>query len=307
MKKQIPLAVSLLAAFISVEAQNPDTAWMTVHYKFTHVRDTTDRAHPYTENMVLFVGKHASAYRSYDALVYEQQFKKAYAEAVASSPDGNPMINRRGVGSPIQYYQYPGEQKLFTKAPIMVTDYLIEGPMPAIDWKIGDDTATFGGLHCQKATGHFRGRDYIVWFCPDLPVHSGPWKLNGLPGVIVDAQDTKNEVIFKFDGVEKTFPFVKDQSTAGNTDEKSEPAILVGLNDDPNLIQPPARLVRTTQNEFDKLRAAMQKDPAAFANAINAANSQSGGPDHPRVMVGPKGSRPPGAVVGNNPIELPEK
>src|SRR5580658_9181420 len=307
MKKHIPLAVSLLAVFISAEGQKPDTAWMTVHYKFIWVIDTTNRAHPYTENMVLFVGKRASAYRSYDALEYEQQFKKAYAEAVASSPDGNPMINRRGVGSSQQYYQYPAEQKLFTKNNVMVTDYLIEGPMPSIDWKIGGDTATFGGLHCQKATGHFGGRDYIVWFCPDLPVHSGPWKLNGLPGLIVDAQDTKNEVVFKFDGVEKTFPFVKDQSTAGNTDEKNEPAILVGLNDDPNLIQPPARLVKTTQKEFDKLYATMQKDPAAFANAINASNSQSGGPDHPRVMVGPKGSRPPGSVVGNNPVELPEK
>jgi len=306
MKKQLPLAVMLLTALTSVKAQKPDTAWMTVHYKFIWVIDTTNQAHPYTEDMVLFVGKRASAYRSYDALVYEQQFKKAYAEAVAGSPDGRPDINRRGVGSPIQYYQYPAEQKLLTKAPIMVTDYLIEGPMPPIDWKIGDDTATFGGLHCQKATGHFGGRDYIVWFCPDLPVHSGPWKLNGLPGLIVDAHDTKNEVVFKFDGVEKTFPFVKDPSIAGNTDEKNEPAILVGLNDDPNLIQPPARLVRTTQKEFDKLRAAMQKDPAAFANAINAANSQSGGPDHPRVMVGPKGSRSPGSGI-NNPIELPEK
>jgi GLPGLI family protein len=68
---------------------------------------------------------------------------------------------------------------------------------PLIDWKISSDTATFGGLHCQKATGHFKGRDYTAWFCPDLPVHTGPWKLNGLPGVIVDAHDAKNEVVFQ--------------------------------------------------------------------------------------------------------------
>ncbi|HXB33166.1 MAG TPA: GLPGLI family protein [Puia sp.] len=308
MKKQIILAVGLIAAFISAEAQKPDTAWLMVHYKFTYVMDTTNRANPYTENMVLFVGKSASAYKSYDGLVADQQFKKAWAEAAASSPDGEPRINRMGRGSSQQYYQYPAEQKLFTKNNIMVTDYLIEGPMPVIDWKIGDDTATFGGLHCQKATGHFKGRDYVVWFCPDLPVHSGPWKLNGLPGVIVDAHDTKNEVVFAFDGVEKTFPASpKVKSADGSTDEKDLPPVLRGLNDDPNLIQPPARLVKTTQKEYDKLRAAMQKDPAAFAQAINAASDKGDGPkqDHLIVKASPKGGRPP--FVNNNPIELPEK
>ena len=306
MKKQFPLVVSLLAAFISAEAQKPDTAWLMVHYKFTHVRDTTDRAHPYTENMVLLVGKTASAYKSYDGMVADQQFKKAYAEAAASSPDGPPRINRRGAGSPTQYYQYPSEQKLFTKDNLMVNDYLIQGPMPAIDWTVSGDTATFGGLHCQKATGHFKGRDYIVWFCPDLPVHAGPWKLNGLPGVIVDAHDTKNEVVFAFDGVEKTVPSPpKGQSIGGNTDEKDIPPILRGLNDDPNLIQPPASAIKTTQKEFDKLQAAMEKDPAGFAQAINAANSQGegGNKDHLMVRAGKKGTGP----VLNNPIELPEK
>jgi len=307
MKKRLPLAVCLLAAFICAEAQKPDTAWMMVHYKFTHVRDTTNRANPYTENTVLFVGKSASAYRSYDGLVADQQFKKAWAEAAASSPDGNPGINRRGVGSRTQYFQYPGERKLLTKDVLMVNEYLIEGPMPAINWTIGSDTATFGGLHCQKAAGHFSGRDYILWFCPDLPVHSGPWKLNGLPGLIVDARDTKNEVVFAFDGVEKTFPASpKVQSASGSTDENDLPPILRGLNEDPNLIIPPARTVKTTQKEFDKLRATMQKDPAAFAQAINAANSRGDGPKMDQVRVAPKGSRPPGSL-NNNPIELPEK
>jgi GLPGLI family protein len=298
------LLLGLLAAFIGAKAQKPDTAWLMVHYKFTYVRDTTNRAHPYTENMVLLLGKSASAYRSYDGLVADQQFKKAYAEAVASSPDGRVMINRRGVGSDAEYFQYPGEQKLFTKDNLMMGAYLIQGALPAIDWAIGSDTATFGGLHCQKATGHFGGRDYIVWFCPDLPVHAGPWKLNGLPGVIVDAQDTKNEVVFAFDGVEKTVPSPpKDQSMAGKTDENDLPPILRGLNDDPNLIAPPSSAIKTTQKEFDRLRAAMEKDPQAFAQAANEANSHGNGPKMDRIMVGPKGSGP----VINNPIELPGK
>lgn len=303
MKKQLLLAVSLLAMIIGAEAQKPDTAWLMIHYKFTHVMDTTNRAYDLRENSVLFVGKSASVYRSYDGLLAEQQFKKAYAEAVASSPDGQPRgINRSDRGSRTQYYQYPGEKKLFTKDYVMGA-YLIEGPMPVINWTISNDTATFGGLHCQKATGHFKGRDYIVWFCADLPVHTGPWKLNGLPGVIVDAHDTKNEVVFKFDGIEKTVPLPKGQSIGGNTDEKDLPPILRGLNDDPNIIVPPARLTKTTQKEFDKLRAAMEKDPEAFAQAINAANTDPKA-DHILIRRMPKGETGP---VMNNPLELPEK
>jgi len=304
MKKQLLIAVTLLGAFINAEAQKPDTARVLIHYKFTHVMDTTNRAHPYTENMVLYVGKIAGAYRSYDRIVANAQFKKAYAEAAAASPDGNVRINRRGVGTPVEYYQYPNEQKLFTKDQLMFNSYLIEGPMPAIDWKISGDTATFGGLHCQRAGAHFKGRDYTVWFCPDLPVHTGPWKLNGLPGVIVDAHDAKNEVVFKFDGVEKAVPAPPNSGSA----TADAPPILQGLDDDMNLIGTPPRTITTTQKEFDKLKETMEKDPNAFAQAImagNRANAQGDGPKMDNIRIA-KGPGPRGPVI-NNPIELPEK
>jgi GLPGLI family protein len=305
MKKQLLIAATLIFATLCVKAQKNDTAQVLVHYKFTHVRDTTDRAHPYTENMVLYAGKSAGAYRSYDGIVANAQFKKAYAEAAAASPDGNVRINRRGVGTPVEYYQYPDEQKLYTKDQLF-NSYLIDGPMPAIVWKIGADTSTFGGLHCQKATCHFKGRDYTVWFCPDLPVHIGPWKLNGLPGVIVDAHDAKNEVVFKFDGFEKAVPAPPKNETA--VAEKDQPPILRGLDDDMNLIGTPPGTIKTTQKEFDKLKETMQKDPEAFAQAINAGNRASAQGDgvkmdNVRVVKGPARHRP----VINNPIELPEK
>ena len=292
------LVVTLHAAV----AQKPDTARVLVHYKFTHVTDTTDRAHPYTENMALLVGKTASVYKSYDGMASDAQFRKAYLEAKANNPGGQVMVDRSGAGMRPKYYQYPNVQKLLTEDYILVTEYLIAGPMPAIDWKISGDTATFGGLHCQEATGHFKGRDYIAWFCPDLPVHTGPWKLNGLPGVIVDAHDTKNEVIFKFDGVEKAvFTELKPIAGAGVA-EKDVPPILRGLDDNPNIIAPPARAIKATQKEYDKLLAGMQKNPNALSQGMVAADGAGAQGDH--IIV----KKDPGHHVGeNNPIELPEK
>lgn len=302
MKKQLLLAIVLLAMGISAEAQKPDTARVLIHYKYTWIRDTANRANSYTENMVLYVGQRAGAYRSYDGVVYKMQFKKAYADAAAASPDGNVRINRRGVGSNVEYYQYPNEQKLLTKDQLMMNSYVIDGPMPAISWKISNDTATFGGLHCQQATCHFKGRDYTAWFCPDLPVHTGPWKLNGLPGVIVDARDAKNEVVFKFDGVEKATPTPPKSQPA--VDVKALPPIIRDLDDDMNLIAPPARMIKTTQKEFDKLKETLDKDPQAFEQVV-LANEHSGNSER-MDHIKRDGPRLAGPVV-NNPVELPEK
>ena len=302
MKRFIFSGAALILLALTAKAQETDTARVLVHYKFTHVTDTTDRAHLYTENMVLLAGKSASVYKSYDGMMADERFRKAYAKAAANSPDGNIMIDRSGASLRTQYFQYPNAQKLLTKDYVLVTEYLIEGPMPAIDWKISGDTATFGGLHCQKATGHFKGRDYIVWFCPDLPVHTGPWKLNGLPGVIVDAHDTENEVVFQFDGAEKAvFAEVKPIAGAGVA-EKDGPPILRGLDDNPNIIAPPARAIKATQKEFDKLKAGMQKNPNALSQGMAAANGAGVQGDH--VLV--KGI-PGGPAKNVNPIELPEK
>ena len=63
-------------------------------------------------------------------------------------------------------------------------------------WRIKPETKQIGQFLCQKATCSFRGRNYIAWFTPEIPVCYGLWKLNGLPGLILEVNDLKNEVIF---------------------------------------------------------------------------------------------------------------
>ena len=307
MKKLLMLS-ALMSAVAAAWAQQPDTATIMVHYKFAHVRDTNNRATPYTENMVLFVGKRAGAYRSYDRQVQNQLFKKQVQEQFATQPDGHFNISRHVTGSATVYLQFPNDQKLVRQEQ-MFGAYIIDDQLPAPDWKITGDTASFGELHCQKATTHFKGRDYVAWFCPDLPVRVGPWKLNGLPGVIVDAHDTKNEVVFKFDGVEKVAQAGAEKKTeqgppAGQIADKRYMAIMADLSEDPNLIQMPTKGTRTTESEFEHMQDILHKDPDAFARMLNAQRNgdNPGGPqpDNIRIKVGPQ-------PVINNPIELPGK
>jgi len=89
MKKLFTLTSCLLLAICSADAQKPETAQVLIHYKFSHLRDTTHRDNPYKENMVLLLGKTASVYKSYDRQLEDALFKKQMQEQIASSPDGN--------------------------------------------------------------------------------------------------------------------------------------------------------------------------------------------------------------------------
>lgn len=75
--------------------------------------------------------------------------------------------------------------------------YLIIDTLPKINWQIFEEQKTILNYVCQKAIGIFRGRSYTAWFTTAIPIPAGPWKLNGLPGIIMGANDDKNEVFFE--------------------------------------------------------------------------------------------------------------
>ncbi|WHF52205.1 GLPGLI family protein [Chryseobacterium gotjawalense] len=66
-------------------------------------------------------------------------------------------------------------------------------PAPTIIWKILSEKKNILNFNCQAAIGNFRGRVYKVWFTPEIPFSNGPWKLKGLPGMILEAEDNQNE------------------------------------------------------------------------------------------------------------------
>jgi GLPGLI family protein len=313
MKTRLILFHCLLLTVITVKAQKPETAQAVVHYKFSHLKDTTKRDDIYTENMILFLGQNSSAYKSYDKRLADALMKKQIQEQMANNPGGPIKITRgKGSGTSTEYYQFPNEHKLVRKEKL-INSYVIEEALPAIEWNITGDTTTFGGLHCQKATTHFKGRDYTAWFCPDLPFHAGPWKLNGLPGVIVDAHDAKNEVVFKFDGIEDVSKAPKPNTNVA-VEDAQRPAggaviKIIGVDDanaDPNVIELPADGIKTTEKEFANLRAAMIKDPNAFAQSAMGGSGANFNTDNngPKATIRMQVIGPPPV---NNPIELPEK
>ena len=100
-------------------------------------------------------------------------------------------------------------------------DFLYEEDLPDIHWAIQDTISSVCGYTCRLAEGVFRGRIYQVWFTEEIPVSAGPWKLRGLPGAILLAEDKEKKVLFQAEqvcpgrsGIMKTeSPFIRVKRT----------------------------------------------------------------------------------------------
>lgn len=69
--------------------------------------------------------------------------------------------------------------------------------IPSIKWNLLSENKLIGKYNCKKAKTTYKGRDYIVWYTLEVPLFFGPWKLHGLPGMIVKAYDTENFINFQ--------------------------------------------------------------------------------------------------------------
>lgn len=81
-------------------------------------------------------------------------------------------------------------------------------PLCEMQWQIGDSTKTILGYECIIAETDFHGRNWKVWFTPEIPIQDGPWKFCGLPGLILEATDSTGQHSFIADGIEESNIFI---------------------------------------------------------------------------------------------------
>lgn len=88
-----------------------------------------------------------------------------------------------------------------------------------IEWKSGGKGEQVLGYKTMEAIGEFRGRNYKVLYSPDIPINNGPYKFDGLPGLILKVQSDDDMVSFEAKSIE----FKTNASELSNpfSDEKS--------------------------------------------------------------------------------------
>ncbi|MBQ6965097.1 MAG: GLPGLI family protein [Bacteroidaceae bacterium] len=190
---KILLTMMAFTLTIAAEAQTNDSidqAQIVVVYDF--VTNTTDRNGAVVKDsaqLAVMIGSHAAKCMEFNRTMMEDfgEFRnKDYQLG---------EWNARKYNLPVLFIGYPeGEVSSFDK--VVPNRYFYTEALPDFGWKLTDDTLTVSGYHCQKAVGNYAGRTWIAWYSEEVPARFGPWKLSGLPGVILKAEDSDG--IFSF-------------------------------------------------------------------------------------------------------------
>lgn len=97
---------------------------------------------------------------------------------------------------PMCYLNYPKNQ-ITALETMPYNKFKTKETMGEINWKLFTEKDSIGGYVCQKATCTYYGRKWTVWFTKDIPCQAGPWRLHGLPGLIMKAEaDSTHTFIF---------------------------------------------------------------------------------------------------------------
>lgn len=171
-------------------------------YKYSYSVDTLDRSRDQREsdNMLLQIAADGlSKFSSYKNLAVDSLVASCTSDQLMALSYSNPDAIWNGEFMTI-YKNYP-EGKL-THTEKVCYDWLrYEEDMPELVWKLTDSTANVLGYECKSARCSFRGREWIAFYTEEIPLTEGPWKLGGLPGLIMKASDKNGDYTFECIGI----------------------------------------------------------------------------------------------------------
>ena len=180
----LPSAFIALSAFaIPKNSETIDTCRMCVLYKY-HIA-TLDREHKNvtdTVKSILEIGDNMAKYGDHRAYVY----RHGYVPEELSHLQVDHYDAR--INAWTYVYQHIDEGTMQIREFVHPCYYVYDEDTPA-EWRLHEGTATILGYKCYRATLSYGGRMWTAWYAPDLQVSAGPWKLCGLPGLVLKAED----------------------------------------------------------------------------------------------------------------------
>lgn len=217
-----------------------------MHVDYAMNADTIGKEWTYIDLQRLEISKDCAKYSS----LFLKRSVSSTSSKQGSIIKGNKGGKRGSYWNDIQYtdlYFKDGQVTEYASMPMwnMGNDSQFTEPCPPQQWELNIETTTILGYRCQKATCHWRGRDFVAWFTPDIPVKRGPWRFNGLPGLILKLYDTDHYYTFEAVNLKKT----------------NEPMMLYDFNYAPNTRQRVRKLQHAFQVNFWKAVTGESKFP----------------------------------------------
>jgi GLPGLI family protein len=218
-----------------------DSAKLRVTYSLQYVPDSTKPQQILKDRKILLIGDDLSHCYSHYVRLADSALTADWDKGKASAPLKKPA-NVLGEGYDIYFRYSSGKQTVLEPVTDLSTYWYAENDATP-QWVIGSETDTVLSYSCQKATTHFRGRDWTVWFSPAIPLNAGPWKLRGLPGLILKAADSKGHYVFECAGI-------------AQLRTKKQPIIMIGQ-----------RIIKCSREEYRKAQKQFYEN---YVNALLA-------------------------------------
>ena len=185
--KKILVTMMALVLTIAAQAEKIDSTQFVAFYNYS-IQTQDDEGQNVTDSLrlALLVGTRATYCTT--VLAYNRDGR-------ASSEMMNAfMMHHQNVLTDVE------KSEVTALEPIYPYRYLSKEPLAKIDWTLTDDTLTISGLLCNRATGKLYGKKWTAWYTEEMPSSAGPWKLRGLPGLIVKAKDSEGIHCFELYG-----------------------------------------------------------------------------------------------------------
>lgn len=173
-----------------------DTLRYVITYDMAYVEDTLQvpmkAAH---ETMLLEAGRKVTAFYSYDA------FKGDSINAELLSR-GATQYSALGRIPWRLYTNYPETGRSSFTEKLGLDRFVCVETVEQPQWQLcPDSSATILGYSCRLARANYKGRQWSAWYAEDIPLYYGPWKLYGLPGLILRAYDSCRHYVFDAIGI----------------------------------------------------------------------------------------------------------
>ena len=91
----------------------------------------------------------------------------------------------------------------YTRIPLYKNEIIYKQPIIMSKFLFTGKTKKINNFNCQEAKLELNGRSYNIWFTADVEINKGPYKINGLPGLIVEINEQSSKVKIKLKKIKK--------------------------------------------------------------------------------------------------------
>ena len=202
MMKKYYLVIVVSALAIAAQAEKIDSSQFVAFYNYTiQTQDEEGKDVADSLRLALMVGTRATFCTT--VLAYNRDGR------VSSEMMNVFIMHHQNVLTDVEKLEVTALELIFPNR------YLSKEPLAKVDWTLTEDTLTISGLLCHRAIGRLYGKQWTAWYTEEIPSSAGPWKLRGLPGLIVKAEDSESVHCFM---LYETKNEVKDINMIGNPD-----------------------------------------------------------------------------------------